>query len=117
MNNLVIQNINNRLYLDSREVAEMTGKNHDKLLRDIRKYKETLDNNNLEHSPTLASPNFFVPASYKNSQNRDMPCYLLTRKGCDMVANKMTGEKRRLVVLLFLKNNLINNLTIRIKIL
>lgn len=87
------QNINDRLYVNSREVAEMIGKDHDKLLRDIRKYKETLDNNNFEHSPTLASPNFFVPASYKDANNQDRPCYLLTRKGCDMVANKMTGDK------------------------
>ncbi|WP_338631076.1 Rha family transcriptional regulator [Clostridium baratii] len=93
MNNLVVKNINDRLYVNSREVAQMVRKDHDKLLRDIRKYKETLDNNNLEHSPILASPNFFVPATYKNSQNRDRPCYLLTKKGCDMVANKMTGDK------------------------
>ncbi len=87
------QNINDRLYVNSKEVAEMVGKDHDKLLRDIRKYKEILDNTSSEHCANLHSPNFFVPATYKNSQNRDMPCYLLTRKGCDMVANKMTGEK------------------------
>ena len=35
--------------LDSREVAEMVGKAHDKLLRDIRTYIEQL------HSPKLVS--------------------------------------------------------------
>lgn len=74
--------------INSREVAEMTGKDHDKVLRDIRKYVKVL-----EDSPNLATPNFFIESTYVNSQNKVQPCYELTRKGCDMVANKMTGEK------------------------
>ncbi|HUX79106.1 MAG TPA: phage antirepressor KilAC domain-containing protein, partial [Alphaproteobacteria bacterium] len=36
----------------------------------------------------------FIKSSYKvDGNNKTYPCYLLTRKGCDMVANKMTGEK------------------------
>lgn len=93
MNNLVVQNINDRLYVDSREVVEMTGKIHSHLLRDIKNYKATLDNANVEMKPELASTNFFIPATYQDNLNRTKPCYLLTRKGCDMVANKMTGDK------------------------
>lgn len=74
--------------INSREVAEMIGKDHDKVLRDIRKYVKVL-----EDSPKLATPNFFIESTYVNSQNKVQPCYELTRKGCDMVANKMTGEK------------------------
>lgn len=87
------QNINDRLYVNSREVAEMTGKIHSHLLRDIKNYKATLDNANVEMKPELASTNFFVPATYQDNLNRTKPCYLLTKKGCDMVANKMSGEK------------------------
>lgn len=36
---------------------------------------------------------FFIPHTYKDSTGRTLPCYFLTKKGCDMVANKMTGEK------------------------
>ncbi|AQR93399.1 Rha family transcriptional regulator [Clostridium saccharoperbutylacetonicum] len=79
---------NNPLTIDSREVADMTGKRHDHLIRDIKGYIKVLDD-----SPTLGTPNFFVESTYINSQNKEQPCYLLTRKGCDMVANKMTGEK------------------------
>lgn len=91
MNNLIVQNVNGKLYVDSREVAEMVGKRHDHLIRDIKKYCEILSQN--EMSPELGRANFFVPASYKDANNQDRPCYLLTRKGCDMVANKMTGDK------------------------
>ena len=41
----------------------------------------------------LSSPQFFVPSTYVNNQNKEQPCYLLTKKGCEMVANKLTGEK------------------------
>ena len=36
---------------------------------------------------------FFVPSTYTNDHNQTFPCYLLTQKGCEMVANKLTGEK------------------------
>lgn len=91
MNNLIVQNINNRLYVNSREVSEMIGKRHNDLLRDIKRYCEVLSQN--EPNANLRSADYFVPASYKDANNQDRPCYLLTRKGCDMVANKMTGEK------------------------
>ncbi len=72
---------------DSREVAVMTRKEHKNLLRDIKGYVDILE------SSKLSSQEFFIPSAYTNSQNKEQPCYLLTRKGCDMVANKMTGEK------------------------
>ena len=88
MTNLTIINKNGQLYTDSRDVAEMIGKNHAHLLRDIKGYVEAIDPN-----PNLDSANFFVQSIYTDSQNQARTCYLLTRKGCDMVANKMTGEK------------------------
>lgn len=36
---------------------------------------------------------FFIEASYQDITGRTLPCYMLTKKGCEMVANKMTGEK------------------------
>nr|DAG22186.1 MAG TPA: KilAC domain protein [Caudoviricetes sp.]DAG32329.1 MAG TPA: KilAC domain protein [Caudoviricetes sp.] len=36
---------------------------------------------------------FFIPSTYTDSKGEQRPCYLLTKKGCDMVANKLTGEK------------------------
>ncbi|HDF8240442.1 TPA: Rha family transcriptional regulator, partial [Staphylococcus aureus] len=79
---------NNIHYVDSREVAEMVGKRHDNLVRDIKGYIKVL-----EDSSKLSSHNFFEESTYVNSQNKVQPCYLLTKKGCDIVANKMTGSK------------------------
>jgi len=88
MNNLQIINHNGTFAVDSREVAEMVEKNHAHLLRDIQGYIGILDPN-----PILDSANFFIPCVYLDAQKQERPCYLLTKKGCDMVANKMTGEK------------------------
>lgn len=87
MNELIIINRDGQLVVDSREVAEMTGKQHKDLLESIRGYIKHLESGNFR------SQDFFIESTYINSQNKEQPCFLLTRKGCDMVANKMTGEK------------------------
>lgn len=76
--------------IDSRSVAEAIGKNHKELLRDIRNYAEIIENSNERN---FALVDFFVPSTYTDTKGEERPCYLLTKKGCDMVANKMTGEK------------------------
>lgn len=90
MNKLQIINKNGVEAVDSREVAEMTGKNHKELLRDIRNYAEIIGNSNERN---FALVDFFIPSTYTDSKGETRPCYLITKKGCDMVANKMTGEK------------------------
>jgi Rha family phage regulatory protein len=88
MNNLQIFNRDGQLYTDSREVAKMVGKRHDHLVRDIDGYIDVLS-----HSPTLGPDNFFKKSSYKAGTGKTYPCYLITKKGCEFVANKLTGEK------------------------
>lgn len=78
---------NGQKVVDSREVAEMVDKRHDHLMRDIDGYCEILTN------PKLGALNFFIPANYVDAKGEARRCFLLTRMGCDMVANKLTGEK------------------------
>lgn len=85
---LKIVNQNGKLLADSKEVAEMIGKQHKNLLRDIQGYIKVI-----EDGSNLSSQDFFIESTYKNSQNKIQPCYKLTKQGCEMVANKMTGEK------------------------
>jgi len=88
---LQVINRNGQWVIDSRDVAEMIGKEHSNLMRDIRGYAETLD---ASENSNLNSLNFFIPHTYTVAGNsKQYSCYLITRKGCDMVANKMTGEK------------------------
>ena len=89
-NELTLIQKGNSHYIDSREVAELIGKRHDHLLRDIGKYREIIGRGGL---PKVGESDFFIESSYHNAQNKVMPCYLLTKAGCEMVANKLTGEK------------------------
>ncbi|RKI35579.1 hypothetical protein D7V96_26795, partial [bacterium D16-59] len=41
----------------------------------------------------LQPSDFFTKSSYVNSQNKEMPCYNCTRKGCEFLAHKFQGEK------------------------
>lgn len=73
--------------ITSVEVAEMVRKAHNDLLKDIRRYCEQLGQGNIPQS------DFFTESTYRNSQNKTMPCYLVTKKGCEFKAHKLTGQK------------------------
>lgn len=79
-------------YIDSREVAEMVGKEHSKLLRDIRVYSEQLGQSKIGQSKINLSE-FWVEDTYENTQNKTQPCYLVTKKGCEFIAHKLTGKR------------------------
>lgn len=87
MNELSIIHKNGVDVIDSREVAAMVEKPHSDLMKSIRNYADTLN------AGDFSSVDFFIPHTYTDSKGEQRPCYLLTKKGCDMVANKMTGEK------------------------
>lgn len=74
--------------LDSREVAEMVGMRHADLMRNIAHYIEVISTN-----AKLRSLDFFIERTYKDKKGESRKRYDITKKGCEMVANKLTGEK------------------------
>lgn len=74
-------------YIDSREVAEMVGKTHKMLLRDIRRYTEQLNGSN------IAPVEFWQESVYEDEKGESRPCYTVTKKGCEFIAHKLTGTK------------------------
>ena len=95
--------MNGKAVVDSREVARMLGRPHKNLLADIHRYISAMERrkaDGLNFQPVARDfqlVDFFVPSTYTNDHNQTFPCYLLTQKGCEMVANKLTGEKRHFV--------------------
>ena len=91
--------MNGKAVVDSREVARMLGRPHKNLLADIHRYISAMERrkaDGLNFQPVARDfqlVDFFVPSTYTNDHNQTFPCYLLTQKGCEMVANKLTGEK------------------------
>lgn len=79
-----------QLYTDSREVAEVVGQRHRDLLRTIRHYIGVMDKSNERN---FAPVEYFNESTYTDSKGEIRPYYLITRKGCDMIAHKLTGDK------------------------
>lgn len=74
-------------YISSLEVADMVEKDHKELLRDIRRYCEQLGQSN------IALSDFFAESTYHTAQNKRVPCYNVTKKGCELISHKLTGVK------------------------
>lgn len=81
-----IINLNGQLVTDSRDIAEMVEREHRNVLQDIRKIIDQIGELKNQQS-------YFIESTYKNNQNKDLPCFLLTKKGCELYATRMTGEK------------------------
>lgn len=84
----LIKQVNNQDVMDSRDVAKMLGKTHAHLMRDISRYI-----NDILTDPKLDSLDFFIESSYEDAKGEVRKCYLLTKQGCEFVANKLTGRK------------------------
>lgn len=93
-----------KTYIDSRLVAKWAGKTHKNLVRDIKgleKSQQQLslglksDPLNKAQSINVFNPKYyFIESHYTHPINkRKLPCYLVTQRGCEMIANKMTGVK------------------------
>lgn len=109
-----------KLVADSRDIAPFVEKDHAHLLRDIRRYVKVMEQANGSNfglvesaskylteskvgfsgtvSKYLGDNNFvcsdyFIPATYIDPTGRELPSFYCTEMGCEMVANKMTGDK------------------------
>jgi Rha family phage regulatory protein len=83
MNDLVKLN-SGKLTVNSKQVADAFGKTHRHVLRDIQDL--------LKKSGDFGAPNFGL-SSYKSLQNKELPCYEITRDGFSLLAMGFTGEK------------------------
>lgn len=75
------------------EIAEMMEMDHGKLLRKLDGDKSRKGYIQILGEAQMGITDFFIKSSYHTKQNKEMPCYLVTKLGCDFLANKFTGEK------------------------
>lgn len=83
MNELVFKSSKGNPVTNSLIVAEIFGKNHQHVLRDI---KELSCSDNFRQSN-------FGQSSYTNSQNKKQPMYVMTKDGFSFLVMGYTGEK------------------------
>ena len=73
--------------ITSLEVAGMVGREHNEVLKDLRRIISQLDEGKIPHNF------YFEEGTYKDALNREKPCFLLTKKGCELYSTRMTGAK------------------------
>jgi phage regulator Rha-like protein len=73
--------------MSSLEIAKLTGKDHKHVLADIRK---TLEEANIQTAG--------FSAVYKSIQNKDLPCYNLPRRECDLVVSGYSVPYRLAII-------------------
>ena len=84
----------NKMVIDSREVAEMVDKRHSDLLRDIDTYIQYMENGKLRDGLKSGVSEFFIKESYVSEDGgRSYRKYDCTKKGCELIAHKLTGQK------------------------
>lgn len=73
-------NGNNYEVVESRAVAQVINKTHCELIKDIYTYGTNLYNNNVD------TFEYFIFSNYTDKDNKKQPCFLITKKGCELIA-------------------------------
>jgi len=73
--------------MDSRDIAALTGKRHDNVLRDIKSMLEEMEIGELKFE-----------GSYLSEQNKEMKCYILPKRECLILASGYNVKLRAAIV-------------------
>lgn len=87
MNELKVLDFHGKQVIDSRDVAQMVEREHKELMKSIRVYAQYLAEGEIPLG------DFFIESTYLDANNQTRPNFLITKRGCDMIANKTTGKK------------------------
>ena len=88
MNELMIKQT-----LDSREVAEMMNINHKDLVKKLEGAKDRKGYIQIINGRHLSPVEYFIQSTYKDAKGEERKNYQITKKGCELIAHKITGEK------------------------
>lgn len=95
------ESVNDIQAISSREVADMMGKQHWEVLRMLEGYEPSKGSKSRKVVgiiPTLNDHNvgvvnYFIESTYVDAKGETRKCYECTKMGCEILGNKLTGEK------------------------
>ena len=79
--------------ITSVEIAEMMGVNHFEILRKLEGNSKVIGILPTMTDNKIVVSDYFIPSTYQDASGKENRCYLVTKLGCDFLANKFTGEK------------------------
>ena len=93
MENKLMTMTNEELTIDTREVADMIGVEHKRILRKLEGTKDRIGIIPTLTKNQMGLSRYFIKSTYRHSSGKENPCKLSTNMGCDLLANKFQGEK------------------------
>ena len=79
--------------LTSMEVAEMIGREHNELLKTIRRFVSQMEKIAVGENSHGSKSEYFEESTYEDANGQRRPCFNVTKKGCEFIAHKMNGIK------------------------
>lgn len=86
------------VFMNSRQIAELTGKNHKKVLEDIRDELNKIQAMGKSFTKDSQGEELFRLSSYTNTQNKVQPMYVLSKSGIYQILARYSTEVRRVVI-------------------
>lgn len=95
MNEIIKSNKTKQNTITTIEIAEMLGMKHYKILEKLDGTKDGKTKGIIVilNAHDFVVDDYFIKSSYIDAKGETRPCYLVTKLGCDFLANKFTGEK------------------------
>ena len=90
MNNLMISDIKT---IPSYEIAKMMEKSHANVLTMIHGKSDRKGIIQVLTEVQMDVSEYFIENTYKDASGKENKCYECTKMGCELLANKMTGDK------------------------
>lgn len=75
------------------EIADMIGVKHWQIIRKLEGNNDRKGYVDILNDNQMVVVDYFIKSSYIDVKGETRPCYLVTKLGCDFLANKFTGEK------------------------
>lgn len=75
------------------EIAEMMKIPHSDILKKINGRKDRKGYAQIISEGQMSVADYFIESEYLDAQEKPRKCYLVTKLGCDFLANKFNGEK------------------------
>lgn len=75
------------------EIAKMMETSHADILKKLEGRKDRKGYIQILNEGQMSVVDFFEKSTYKDAKGEERPCYRVTKKGCEFLANKFTGEK------------------------
>ena len=86
------------VFMNSKQIAELTGKDHKKVLEDIRDELSKIEKMGKVYTKDSNGEELFRMSSYTDTQNKVRPLYIINRSGIYQILARYSATVRRLII-------------------